>query len=251
MSSSRRSAFGLIVADFTVSRVGTHFAWGLGVGPRFLKVDTSKKERAKDAVSTEPASEVRRISRHEELLVVRGWVTLGWSAGSTQRVSIVRRAVGDGPRRLTRAEFAAVQAVALGAGVKQAAATLGIEWSTARTRISRALRKLELRSSSQLPGLWHALMSECTSSRADDGTELLIFEAPCSTSGLAPFLTNAENDLLQAVLTGLDTREIARRRNTSARTVANQLGTLFRKFRASTKAELASRVLQLGTDRTR
>ena len=188
-----------------------------------------------------------RSSQHEELLVNRGWQALDWSAGATQRVYIVRSIDQDGPVRLTRAEFALVRAVALGNGPKQAAADLGVEWATARTRLSRALHKLGLRTSAQLPGFWHCLTDEPSSLRAVDGTERLVFEAHCFDTDIAAALTSAERDLLLGVLAGLDTKEIARRRNTSVRTVANQLATLFRKFRASTKGELASRALQLST----
>jgi len=187
--------------------------------------------------------------RHEEVLVSRGWKTLTWCAGVTQRISLVRSLHGDGPRRLTSAEFATVRAVALGAGAKQAAAELGVEWATARTRLSRALHKLGLRGCSQLPGFWHALSGQPSSERLSNGTELLIFEARCLDDAVAAALTGAERDLLLAVLAGLGTAQIAERRNTSVHTVANQLAILFRKFRASTKGELASRALLLDRKR--
>jgi DNA-binding CsgD family transcriptional regulator len=192
--------------------------------------------------------DIGRSSQHEELLINRGWKALDWSAGATQRVSIVRWVDQDGPTRLTRAEFELVRAVALGQGPKQAAAERGVEWATARTRLSRALHKLGLRSSAQLPGFWHGLAGKASSLRSNDGTERLIFEARCFAPAVAAALTSAEHDLLLAVLAGLDSKEIARRRNTSVRTVANQLATLFRKYRASTKGELASLALQLSSD---
>lgn len=172
------------------------------------------------------------------------------SAGLTQRISLVRSLNSDGPKRLTLTEFATVRIVALGAGAKQAAAELGVEWATARTRLSRALHKLGLRGSSQLPSFWHALSGEPTSERLSNVTELLIFEARCFEHAVADSLTAAEQDLLQAVLAGLGTEQIAERRNTSVHTVANQLATLFRKFRASTKGELASRALRLDRERS-
>jgi DNA-binding NarL/FixJ family response regulator len=192
-------------------------------------------------------SELGRFHSHEELLVVRGWKSLVCSAGADQRISIIRAVHHDGPRRLTRNEFDLVCAAALGMGVKQTAAEFGVEWATARTRIRRALRKLGLRNCAQLPAFWHGLTGTPSLSRADDGTELLIFESECWSHASAEGLTSAQRDLLRAILLGMNTEQIARQRNTSVHTVAKQLAALFQKFGASSKGELASRVLQLSS----
>ncbi len=54
-------------------------------------------------------------------------------------------------------------------------------------------------------------------------------------------LTPAELDVVFFVLAGLPTAEIARRRGTSARTVANQIASIFRKTRVRSRAELVVR----------
>jgi DNA-binding NarL/FixJ family response regulator len=199
--------------------------------------------------SAESLSRSHCFERHEELLVLRGWKSLQLSAGDRQCISILRRLDSCGPRRLTRTEFDLASAVAAGFAVKQVAAELDLEWATARTTISRALRKLGLRRCAQVPAFWHGLSGAASSSRVADGEELLVFESRLDAHGLAVRLTLAEREVLQAVLAGHGNQQIARQRNTSVRTVANQLATLFQKFGASSKGDLASKALLLDSFR--
>lgn len=53
-----------------------------------------------------------------------------------------------------------------------------------------------------------------------------------------PELTPAEREVVELVLEGCSNREIGTRRGTSARTVANQLATIYRKLGVSSRAEL-------------
>jgi DNA-binding CsgD family transcriptional regulator len=187
----------------------------------------------------------QRFQRHKELLVRRGWKSLQWCAGARQSISIVRTSDGQDRRRLTNNEFDLATTVAVGFGLKQSAAELGLGWATARTTISRALRKLGLRSCAQVPAFWYGLSGAVSFSRAGDGTELLVFESRLDVTALAVPLTSAERDVLQAALLGLNSQQIARNRSASVRTVAKQLATLFQKFSVSSKAELASKALLL------
>jgi DNA-binding NarL/FixJ family response regulator len=186
-----------------------------------------------------------RFHQHEELLVLGGWKWLEWSAGVRQCVTIVRAPGGAEHRYLTATEFELASAVAVGVTVKRAAADSNIEWATARTALNRALRKLGLRSCAHLPVFWHGLCGTAAHSRMSDGSELLVFESRLDGHPPGISLTSAERDVLQAVLLGRDNQQIARQRHTSVRTVANQLATLFQKFGASSKAELAARALSL------
>jgi DNA-binding NarL/FixJ family response regulator len=152
---------------------------------------------------------------------------------------------GSNHRHLTSSEFELASLVALGFAVKQIAADLGLGWATARTTINRALRKLGLCNSAQLPAFWHGLSGTASRSRRHDGSELLVFESRLDDCAPAIPLTSAERDVLQAVLWGYDNQQIAQQRHTSMRTVANQVATLFQKFGASSKAELAAKALRL------
>jgi DNA-binding CsgD family transcriptional regulator len=55
-------------------------------------------------------------------------------------------------------------------------------------------------------------------------------------------LTRAERDVVQAVLEGASRSEIARRRGTSSRTIANLLANAFRKLGVQSKIELAAKL---------
>lgn len=56
-----------------------------------------------------------------------------------------------------------------------------------------------------------------------------------------PTLTPAEHDVVQRVLVGMSTDEIARARGRSPSTVTNQLSSAFRKLGVRSRAELAAR----------
>ena len=189
-----------------------------------------------------------RFRRQEELLVVRGWKSIDRSAGARQCISIARMPDDCDHCHLTSSEFELASTVAAGFAVKRIAAELGLEWATARTTLHRALRKLGLRSCAQLPAFWHGLSVAAASSRRADGSELLVFESRLDGQARALPLTSAEREVLQAVLLGHKSQEIALQRSTSVRTVANQLATLFQKFGASSRAELAAKTLLLLAD---
>jgi DNA-binding NarL/FixJ family response regulator len=62
-------------------------------------------------------------------------------------------------------------------------------------------------------------------------------DAVCPRTGLTP----AEQEILEAISAGLSNRDIARRRGTSERTVANQVAHLLRKLGAGSRHELLAR----------
>lgn len=55
-------------------------------------------------------------------------------------------------------------------------------------------------------------------------------------------LTTAEREVAALILAGLDNRMIARRRGTTVRTTANQVGAVFRKLAIGSRAQLAARL---------
>ncbi|MFW6050714.1 MAG: response regulator transcription factor [Myxococcota bacterium] len=70
--------------------------------------------------------------------------------------------------------------------------------------------------------------------------------ATASTDALSACgLTRAEQDVVAHLLEGASNAEIARRRGTSPRTVANQLACVFRKLGVSSRQEVA--LVALGT----
>jgi DNA-binding NarL/FixJ family response regulator len=77
-----------------------------------------------------------------------------------------------------------------------------------------------------------------------DGDTFVIFEwQTAQLAGLGE-LTDAERSVLADLLRGESNATIGRRRQRSARTIANQVASIFRKMGASSRAELISRVVR-------
>jgi DNA-binding NarL/FixJ family response regulator len=68
--------------------------------------------------------------------------------------------------------------------------------------------------------------------------QFIVLSAPLPQPALHP-LTPSEEEILACVARGMSNGDIARARQTSARTVANQIASLFRKTGATSRAELA------------
>jgi DNA-binding CsgD family transcriptional regulator len=71
------------------------------------------------------------------------------------------------------------------------------------------------------------------------GEELVVLSFPRSVAGIAS-LSRAEREVAVLVLEGLTNLEIARRRGTSARTVANQIASIYDKLGVSSRIELVA-----------
>jgi DNA-binding NarL/FixJ family response regulator len=69
------------------------------------------------------------------------------------------------------------------------------------------------------------------------GEELAVFSFPVPAPTLPETLSAAEREVAVALLEGLSNSEIAVARRTSDRTVANQVGSLFRKLGVRSRAE--------------
>jgi DNA-binding CsgD family transcriptional regulator len=69
--------------------------------------------------------------------------------------------------------------------------------------------------------------------------EYLVLSFPIPTCKVPENFTSSERDVAFAVLRGEANEEIARRRNTSRRTVANQVAAIFAKVGVASRVELA------------
>ena len=67
--------------------------------------------------------------------------------------------------------------------------------------------------------------------------ELVVFELPAETEAPAQF-SESERCILRQLRAGRSSAEIAQARGTSARTVANQLASMYRKVNVSSRQEL-------------
>ena len=72
--------------------------------------------------------------------------------------------------------------------------------------------------------------------------ELVVLTMPALSTQTLLQLSSAERDVLALTLGGQSNASIARARGTAARTVANQLSSIFRKLGVVSRAELVARL---------
>lgn len=123
----------------------------------------------------------------------------------------------DGEWLLTERESQVIEYLARGHSCKYVAIELGIAASTVATHVRCSLRKLGLRHRIEL--ILH-LSPDAGVRHADDA------------------LTPAERAVLEMIVEACSNAEIARRRRTSVRTVANQVASIFRKHGVASRGEL-------------
>ena len=73
-----------------------------------------------------------------------------------------------------------------------------------------------------------------------DGDEAAVLNFPLSGAALPECLSPAERDVAHGVIAGKSNAEIAAARGTSARTVANQMASLFKKLGVGSRREIAA-----------
>lgn len=145
------------------------------------------------------------------------------------------------PRGLTLRERQVAEYVGMGHSTGQIAYTLGISASSVTDCSARAQRKLGLSSRPELAAFFaetgpRARLAEVVI-RAD---KLLIGSYPLIPEGRVKALTGGERDVLADLLGGSTNADIARRRKSSERTVANQIQSIYRKLGVRSRSELAA-----------
>jgi DNA-binding NarL/FixJ family response regulator len=154
------------------------------------------------------------------------------------------------PRGLTLRERQVSEFVGLGRSTKEIAYTLGLAVSTVTASASAAMRKLGFRSRAELAGFFaltgaRARLAEV----ALDGERFLVGSHPLvDETALAP-LSDAEREVAAAIVAGSTNADIAARRGTSERTIANQVSAILRKTGAGSRSELAVRLQARDPDR--
>ena len=145
--------------------------------------------------------------------------------------------------------LAIVQRVLMGRNFKFISIDLALSTSTVSAEFQAAMRALELEPRLSalpmyLPQLWHASRTRPTtevelraSARGDHGTTVFL---PRPDLRLGAVLTCAELQVCSLLLQGKTHADIAAARNTSARTIANQLSSIFAKLQVSGRLELVT-----------
>ena len=181
-----------------------------------------------------------------------------WTALVEGRWSLVDRFESDGrryvvarkndirvrdPRGLTAHEHTIAERIGLGRSVQEIAYELGVVPSAVTNAASRIRAKLGLGSTAELVAFFApgGLRARLIRFELND-EELIASHIPALGERLGE-LPPAERAVALALLEGHTNASIARRRQTSERTVANQVASVFRRLGVSSRAELAARVL--------
>lgn len=149
------------------------------------------------------------------------------------------------PRGLTMRERQIAEFIGQGHSCKEIGYMLGISPSAVTNCTTRAVRKLGLSSLTELAAFFSPTGPRATLAESVvRGDTLLIGVYPLVRADHMAKLTGAERAVLAAMLAGSTNRDIARRRNCSEHTVANQVQAIFRKVGARSRSELPVRLQQ-------
>ena len=189
-----------------------------------------------------------RAGRSDPEQALAGWEALvdgRWSLvdmfDSDQRrfvVAVRNDPAFPDPRGLTMRERQVAEFAGLGQSSKQISYTLGLSPSAITTS---AQAKLGLGSRTELaaffaPSGLRTKLAELSLA----GEQLLVGAYPLVDERRVRKLTDAEREVLAAILAGSTNQDIARRRQASAQTVAKQVQSVFRKLGVRSRSELAA-----------
>jgi len=147
------------------------------------------------------------------------------------------------PRGLSPREYQIAERIGLGRSTKEIAYELGLSLSAVSMGVKSANRKLGLASRVELasffsPGGIRARLLEMDL----HGKRWLVGAHPLLSDGDLSTLSPAEREVATALVAGSTSAEVAKRRGTSARTVANQIASIFMKLGVNSRVELAARL---------
>ncbi|MGD8310877.1 MAG: helix-turn-helix transcriptional regulator [Chromatiales bacterium] len=145
------------------------------------------------------------------------------------------------PRGLTQRERQVAEYVGMGRSSSEIAYTLGLAPSSVTDCSLRAQRKLGLDSWRELATFFARNGPRARLARfAVRDQQLLIGSYPRIPEHALQGLTPAERDVLAALLAGSTQADIAARRGSSERTIANQVQSIYRKLGVRSRNELAA-----------
>jgi DNA-binding CsgD family transcriptional regulator len=148
---------------------------------------------------------------------------------------------------LTRDEIELAVGRARGVALKAMAADSGRSMTSVSNLLTRVRKKLMLRGDAQLVFLFGGVDREDVVPppaglrailEGYGPDERLFLYYRCPSWRLPPTLSVAERTVVLDLLDGASRRDIAFSRGTSPRTVANQMASIFRKFRVNSRVEL-------------
>lgn len=143
------------------------------------------------------------------------------------------------PLALSQREAQALSFLRRGAANKVIALELGISEATASRVVQSALRKLGM-NAAEFVSVLHVRPNQVWTTGSSSGL-VHVFELPPEETESLVALSPAEREVIQAVLRGHSSARIAHDRQRSARTVALQTGSAFRKLGVQSRRELLMR----------
>jgi len=147
------------------------------------------------------------------------------------------------PRGLSLRERQVAEYVGLGRSAKEISYLLGVPAASVENSTRRAQSKLGLGSRVELTAFFAPQGLRARLAKIGLANDALLFGAmPLLDEAKLTGLTEAERDVLGLLIAGSTNGDIASRRATSPRTVANQLQTIFRKFSVRSRGELVARL---------
>ncbi len=219
---------------------------------REAATETSARESLKEAVRRieRARSRTGRIDPDTAMSNWEGLVQGRWSLVDrfdTDRRRFVVAIKNDpahlDPRGLSARERQVAEYVGLGRSSKEISYMLGVSSSAVTNCTARAQAKLGLSSRTELatffaPAGLRAKLAEVSIA----GEELLVGAYPLVNENCVMSLTDAERTVLGHLLAGSTNSDIAQRRRTSDRTIANQVQSIFNKLKVRSRSELAARL---------
>jgi DNA-binding NarL/FixJ family response regulator len=163
---------------------------------------------------------------------------------------LLLRACGPVHGSLTRREHEVATLAAAGHANKAIAYELGITISTVSVYLMKASRKLGAASRVELIHAWQvASRAQRVAARIPAGARgweveregAIVVAYPAESGDLPADLTAAQREVAAALLDGQSNAEIALARGRSARTIANQVASIFRRLGVASRGELAAR----------
>jgi DNA-binding NarL/FixJ family response regulator len=147
------------------------------------------------------------------------------------------------PRGLSMRERQVAGYAGLGRSAKEIGYLLGAPAASVENSLRRAQAKLGFSSRAELTDFFAPRSLRAHVAEMAIGNEqLLVGSIPLLDDTKLVGLSPAERHVLTLLIAGSTDRDIAKRRATSARTVANQVQSLFRKFGVRSRGELVARL---------
>jgi DNA-binding NarL/FixJ family response regulator len=201
-----------------------------------------------DAFDAVLSGSVERLSREpgsEGFDLVERMLDEGWSVLRVGSHGVVAVRVGDEQSSVTPDDRAAVLMAAWGRSNDEIAHSLGTSANAMAKRLSTNLRRLGIADRHELARLVSMASGPSARVKVILGDTAFLVVTVDVAQGRAHFderLTDAEKAVTALAVIGMSNAEIAAARGVSERTIANQLGAIYRKLEVSSRFELAASV---------